>query len=78
MREVDNENVSYHLNVEGTYFIFIEVPADGDCFDHSVLQSPSLSDRFQSIFHLRSYMKDCFLQKLNMTQLYSRFLDMIN
>ena len=63
MRADDNENVSYHLNVEGTYFKFIEVPADGDCFYHSVSQSP-LSDTFQSIFHLRSYMKDFVLQKI--------------
>ena len=64
MREVDNENVSYHLNVEGSYFKFIEVPADGNCFYHSVLQSPSLSDTFQSVFQLRSYMRDCVLQKI--------------
>ena len=43
-RKSDNTNITLIdndiiININGNYFKFIDVPGDGDCFYHSILQS---------------------------------------
>ena len=65
--------VSYLLNINASYFKFVDVPGDGDCFFHSVLKNKSFAVRFTSVQQLRTYLsytvhvlynQDPFLQAL--------------
>ena len=39
-------------------FKFIDVPSDGDCFYHSVLEYSTLLGRFNGVQELRQYLKN--------------------
>ena len=65
--------VSYLLNINASYFKFVDVPGDGDCFFHSVLKNKSFAFKFISVQQLRTYLsytvhvlynQDPFLQAL--------------
>ena len=47
-----------YLIFNGDYFKFIDVPGDGDCFYHSVLNYDSLHRRFNGVLELRQYMRN--------------------
>ena len=46
------------MNVKGDYFLFIDVPGDGDCFYHSVLKHPHMTNKFNGVQHLRQYLRN--------------------
>ena len=46
-----------YLFLNGDDFKLIDVPGDGDCFFHSVLEYDSIKEKFSSVQELRQYMK---------------------
>ena len=60
----DGINQNIIVNVNGYYFKFIDVPGDGDCFFHSMLQEKTISYRFKDVqairFHLRGMVSDWY------------------
>ena len=64
-----NTNMSLHgneilLNVNGSYFQFNYVPADGDCFYHSILKSDLMKGKFGSVYDLRYYLNKVVLLEI--------------
>ena len=47
-----------YLRFNGDYFKFIDVPGDGDCFYHIVLNYDRLHRRFNGVLELRQYMRN--------------------
>ena len=61
-----NTNISLHeneilLNVNGSHFQFHDVPADGDCFYHSILKSDLMKGKFRTVYELRHYLNKVVL-----------------
>ena len=65
-------NGDIYICIDRNYFHFTDVPADGDCFFHSILKSNHLS-RFRSVHELRmhlvtrtemAYTNDLILQQI--------------
>ena len=52
------QDESIYLTYNGDDFKFIDVPGDGDCFYHSVLNYGSLQRRFNGVWELRQYLKN--------------------
>ena len=52
------QDVSIYLTYNGDDYKFIDVPGDGDCFYHSVLNYDPLRRRFNGVWELRQYMRN--------------------
>ena len=46
-----------YLNVNGSYFKFIDVAGDGDCFYHSILKNINFYSTFKCVRELRAYLQ---------------------
>ena len=53
-----------NVNFNGCCFKFVDVPTDGDCFYHSLLRSPILNGKFQSVYHLRSFIQQSVMKSI--------------
>ena len=53
-----------NVNFNGCCFKFVDVPADSDCFYHSLLQSPILNGKFESVYHLRFFIQQSVMKTI--------------
>ena len=60
------------MNVKGNYFSFVDVPGDGDCFYHSVLKHPHMTDRFHTVQALRLYLRNSVVNSFQSDQFLQR------
>ena len=54
---INIQNGNICLNFNGNYFKFIDVPGDGDCFYHSALKYKDISQKFNGVQELRTYLR---------------------
>ena len=68
----ETNQISHILNVKGNYFSFVDVPGDGDCFYHSVLKHPHMTDRFHTVQALRLYLRNSVINSFQSDQFLQR------